>query len=536
MNVNLSQEFNTYDGIELNPLLMVDGYKTSHHKMYPQNTELVYSNFTPRSVNRMPLQAKLIVVFGTQYTMKYIQDIYQKNFFNKPKEIVCGQARQYLSSYVGSDYDTSHFEALHDLGYLPISVKSLPEGSIITQNIPFLTICNTIPEFFWLPNFLETLISSLLWKPLHSASLAFAYKQILLRNAVDTDKDNIFAVNFQGHDFSFRGMQHPESAISSGMGWLTSFWGTDTVPTLLGTNYYYQTSNVGFSIPASEHAVMTAYGKECETDAFVRLMNQYPSGLLSIVSDSFDLWNVCTRIVSDLKEKILARDGKIVIRPDSGDPIKIITGLKVDSFENASYDSECVIKDDKYYLVERTDVNREGWLIGREVSAAEVKGVIELLWDVFGGTINGQGYKILDSHIGAIYGDAITLDRLEQICIRLKEKGFATTNIVLGVGSYSLGYATRDNQGGAVKATYVVVNGVGRDIFKDPVTDRGIKKSAKGLLQVYRDINGNFKLKDQCTLEEEKQGELNTIFLDGKFIKTTTFPEIRENINQYSVI
>ena len=175
-------------------------------------------------------------------------------------------------------------------------------------------------------------------------------------------------------------------------------------------------------------------------------------------------------------------------------------------------------------------------MIGREVSAAEVKGVIELLWDVFGGTINGQGYKILDSHIGAIYGDAITLDRLEQICIRLKEKGFATTNIVLGVGSYSLGYATRDNQGGAVKATYVVVNGVGRDIFKDPVTDRGIKKSAKGLLQVYRDINGNFKLKDQCTLEEEKQGELNTIFLDGKFIKTTTFPEIRENINQYSVI
>lgn len=535
MNGKISKEqvdsFNTIKGIELNPLLMTDGYKTSHHKMYPKNTEMVYSNFTPRSVNRMPLQAKLIVVFGTQYVMKYIQDLYQKNFFDKPKNVVCGQAKAYLSSYLGTDYDVSHFEALHDLGYLPIRVKSLPEGSVITQNVPFLTICNTKTEFYWLPNFLETLISSLLWKPLHSASMAYAYKQILLKNGTDTDVNNIFIVNFQGHDFSFRGMQHPESAISSGLGWLTSFLGTDTIPALHAANYYYLTPDAGFSVPASEHAVMTAYGKESEIDAFRRLMAQYPKGIISIVSDSFDLWNVCTRIVRDLKNEILARDGKVVIRPDSGDPVKIITGMKVDSFDEASSNSECVLKDGKYYLVERTDANREGWMIGREVSIAEVKGVIELLWEAFGGTINSQGYKLLDGHIGAIYGDAITLDRLEQICDRLKEKGFATTNIVLGVGSYSLGYATRDNQGGAVKATYVIVGGVGRDIFKDPVTDRGIKKSAKGLLHVYRDTNGNFKLKDQCTWEEEGQGELQPIFVDGKFVELTSLTEIREKLN-----
>lgn len=518
-------------GIEMNPLLMTDGYKTSHHKMYPEGTELVYSNFTPRNVNRMPIQAKKIVVFGSQYVMKYIKDLYQKNFFNRPKDEVCGHAKMVLSDYLGTEYDVTHFEALHDLGYLPIRVKSLKEGTIIGQNVPFLTICNTKKEFYWIPNFLETLISSLLWKPLHSASIAYAYKQILSKAQMATDKDNVMAVYFQGHDFSFRGMQHPESAISSGMGWLTSFWGTDTIPALQAAEYYYCSKSVGFSVPASEHAVMTAYGKESEIKGFERLMNQYPKGFLSIVSDSFDLWQVCTTYIKQLKDKILARDGRVVIRPDSGDPVKIITGLKVDSFDEFSGDSECVLKDGKYYLVETTNENRVGYKLGREISENEVKGVISLLWETFGGNVNSQGYKCLNSHIGCIYGDAITLDRLEQITTRLTEKGFASTNVVLGVGSYSLGYATRDQQGGAVKATYVVVNGVGRDIFKDPVTDRGLKKSAKGLLQVYLNANGVPTLKDQCTWEEENKGLLETIFEDGNFVTGTTLTEIRDRVS-----
>lgn len=501
---------NLFVGLELNPLLMTDGYKTSHHKMYPEGTELVYSNFTPRNVTRMPLQAKKIVVFGTQYTMVYIRDIYQKNFFSKPKEEVCGQAKAYLSAYLGCDYDVSHFEALHDLGYLPIRVKSLKEGTIIGANVPFLTICNTKKEFYWLPNFLETLISSLLWKPLHSASMAFAYKQILLKNATGSDVNNIMAVNFQGHDFSFRGMQHPESAISSGMGWLTSFWGTDTIPALQAANYYYFAENVGFSVPASEHAVMTAYGKENEIDGFRRLMKQYPSGFLSVVSDSFDLWQVCTSYLPQLKEEILARDGRVVIRPDSGDPVDIICGEGLRASNHPEFTG------DDWSTVE---------LLPKE------KGVVELLWETFGGTVNEQGFKVLDPHIGCIYGDAITLDRLEQICERLKAKKFATTNVVLGVGSYSLGYATRDNQGGAVKATYVIVNGVGRDIFKDPVTDRGLKKSAKGLLQVYLDGNGVPTLKDCCTWEEEASGLLEVIFENGNFVSGQNMQEIRDRIN-----
>ena len=528
-----------------NPLLMTDGYKTSHHKMYPEGTTLVYSNFTPRNVNRMPLQAKRIVVFGSQYVMKYIQDLYDENFFSRPKDEVCGEAKSYLSSYLGTDYDVSHFEALHDLGYLPIRVKSLPEGTIITQNIPILTICNTKDEFYWLPNFLETLISSLLWKPLHSASLAYGYKQTLLNYAKQTDDDNLFLVNFQGHDFSFRGMQHPESAISSGMGWMTSFMGTDTIPSLQGIKNFYNTENVGFSVAATEHAIassLTEYEYEYDEDDNIisvktnelngirHLLNVFPTGILSMVSDTFDLFRMCSEYLPILKDEIMSRDGKLVIRPDSGDPVKIITGLKVVSFENATSNDECVLIDGKYYLVELTNVNREGWMIGREVSESETKGVISLLWETFGGTINSQGYKVLDGHIGAIYGDAITLERLEQICERLKEKKFATTNIVLGVGSYSLGYATRDQQSGAVKASYVIINGIGREIFKDPVTDRGLKKSAKGLLQVYVDQDGVYRLKDQCTWEEEGQGELKVIFENGKLINEVTFDIIRKRI------
>lgn len=488
-----------------NPLLMTDGYKTSHHRMYPEGTTLVYSNFTTRSVKRMPENAKDIVVFGLQYVMTYIHELYQENFFNRPKDEVVGEAKTFLSNYLGTDYDVSHFEALHDLGYLPINVKGLPEGTIISEKIPMLTIYNTHPDFFWLPNFLETLISSLIWKPVHSASLAYGYKKVLVKHAEKTDKENIGFVDFQGHDFSFRGMQHPESAISSGLGFLTSFAGTDTISTLQAAKYCYGDENVAFSVPASEHAVMTAYGKENEIDGFRRLIKQYPIGILSLVSDSFNLWDVCTKFVVELKEEIMARDGKLVIRPDSGDPVDILCGYTVKHWAE--------------------DHRLESY------GCPESKGVIELLWDVFGGTVNEQGYKVLDSHIGAIYGDSITIERADEICKRLEAKGFASTNVVLGVGSYSMGYATRDNQGGAVKATYVEVNGVGREIFKDPITDDGTKKSATGLLAVFKnEIDGRYELYDHCNWYLEQKSELKVIYEDGVFYNRTTLTEIRQRL------
>jgi nicotinamide phosphoribosyltransferase len=492
-----------------NPLLMTDGYKTSHHLMYPENTELVFSNFTPRSTGFMPEKAKAIVVFGVQYTIKYIVDLYNKEFFSKPKDLVCQEARQYLSAYLGSEYDVSHFEALHDLGYLPIEIKALAEGSVVQEKIPIVTVHNTLPEFFWLTNFLETLISSLLWKPLHSASLVYAYKKLLVKEAKETDSNNMWFVDYQLHDFSFRGMQHPESAISSGLGFLTSSFGTDTVPTLAAARYYYnEPYSAGVSVPASEHAVMTAYGKESEIEGFRRLMKQFPTGILSIVSDSFDLWKVCTDYLCQLKDEILNRNGKIVIRPDSGDPVDIICGERLRVSNHSEY------KGDNWNEVQ---------MLPKE------KGVVELLWDVFGGTVNEQGYKVLDSHIGCIYGDSITLDRAEEICKRLKSKGFASTNVVFGVGSYSLGYATRDSQGCAIKATYCEVAGQPREIYKDPITDSGSKKSAKGLIAVYKDPIGGFMLIDRVSWKEVNNCELKTLLKDG-VITETTLEEIRNRI------
>jgi nicotinamide phosphoribosyltransferase len=239
------------------------------------------------------------------------------------------------------------------------------------------------------------------------------------------------------------------------------------------------------------------------------LLAKYPTGILSMVSDTFDLWRMCTEYLPILKEEILARDGKLVIRPDSGNPVDIICGFE---------------KPDTLY---RNPVDAKKY----RASDAEAKGVIELLWDVFGGTVNEQGYKVLDSHIGAIYGDSITIDRAEEICARLEAKGFASTNIVLGVGSFTYQYNTRDTFGFAMKATYVEVNGEAREIFKDPITDDGMKKSATGLLYVGKgDVNGELKLFDKVTWETEAKGQLKTLYKDGNFESLTTLAEVKNRL------
>jgi nicotinamide phosphoribosyltransferase len=249
---------------------------------------------------------------------------------------------------------------------------------------------------------------------------------------------------------------------------------------------------------------MCSHGKEGEIDTLKYLMNQYPTGILSVVSDTWDLWKLITEYLPQLKEEILSRDGKLVIRPDSGDPVDIICGTQI--FEDADHYNDY-------------ELSRESIL------SSEEKGVIELLWDVFGGTINDKGYKVLDPHIGLIYGDSITPERAIQIAERLKAKGFAN-QVVYGVGSYSLGYATRDSQGGAVKSTYVEVNCEPRPIFKDPITDDGTKKSSKGLLKV----NENLELEDNVSWEEEQTGMLLPLYVDGTFSRRTTLEQIRTKI------
>lgn len=501
----------------MNPLLLTDGYKTGHHLQYPKGTTLVYSNFTPRSNKYAPKGCEQIVSFGQQMVMVQIHEAFQNEFFSKPKEEVCGEMKRELSMYLGTDYDVTHFEKLHDLGYLPIHVKGIEEGTLVPMKVPVLTIYNTHPDFYWVTNYLETILSNLLWKPMTSATIAHQYRKVLTKWQEKTDTEKSWFIDWQGHDFSMRGMDSVEAVISSGLGHLTSFSGSDSLPTIYGARKFYgEEGAVCGSVNATEHSVMCAGGADDEVGTFRRLLETYPTGILSVVSDTWDLWKVCTEHVVTLKEEILARDGKLVIRPDSGDPVDIICGT-------------------------RDEIDRD-WQ-----GTPEQKGVIELLWDVFGGTVNEQGYKVLDSHIGAIYGDSITIDRAEKICSRLADKGFASTNIVLGVGSFTYQFNTRDTFGFAMKATYVELEVpkfgefadqglnteiVGREIFKDPITDDGTKKSATGLLRVAKNEDGEITLIDKINWYDECKGMLQTIYKDGQFQNQTTLTQIRERLKK----
>ena len=506
----------------MNPLLLTDGYKTGHHQQYPKGTTLVYSNFTPRSKKYAPKGCEQIVSFGQQMVMMQIHEAFKNEFFSKPKEEVCGEMKRELSMYLGTEYDVTHFEKLHDLGYLPIHVKGIEEGTLVPMRVPVLTIYNTHPDFYWVTNYLETILSNLLWKPMTSATIAHQYRKVLTSWMEKTDKERAWFIDWQGHDFSMRGMDSVEAVISSGLGHLTSFSGTDSLPTLHGARKFYgEKEFVGGSVNATEHSVMCAGSKDDEVGTFRRLLETYPTGILSVVSDTWDLWKVCTEHVVTLKEEILARDGKLVIRPDSGDPVDIVCGMNSNPF-----------------WVDDSKLN----------NLPESKGVIELLWDVFGGTVNEQGYKVLDSHIGAIYGDSITIDRAEEICKRLEAKGFASTNIVLGVGSFTYQFNTRDTFGFAMKATYVEVLEekytdygnpgtnvpvrvkVGREIFKDPITDDGTKKSATGLLCVVSEEGGPLELIDKVGWDLEKKGLLRTIYMNGEFFNQTTLTEIKNRL------
>ena len=483
----------------MNPLLYTDGYKLDHRRQYPEQTTLVYSNWTPRKSRIEGIND--VVFFGLQYFIKkYIIEEFNTNFFSKPKEEVCKRYSRRVNNYLGENsVGIDHIEALHDLGYLPIVIKALPEGVSVPVRVPMLTLYNTKSEFFWLTNYFETLLSTVLWMPCNSATIAKQYRKILDKYAKETSSIPEF-VDWQGHDFSMRGMAGLEAAVLSASGHLLSFTGTDTIPSIDFLETYYNSDSdselIGGSVAATEHSVMCMGTNSGEEETFKRLITEvYPKGIVSIVSDTWDLWKVLTEYLPNLKEEVLAREGKVVIRPDSGDPADIICG------------------------------NPNG------ATLVEQKGVIQLLWETFGGTINDKGYKELDAHIGAIYGDSITIERAKEICERLKQNGFASTNVVLGIGSFTYQYNTRDTFGFAMKATYGEVDGEGREIYKDPITDDGTKKSAKGLLQILKE-EGVYKLKDQVSWEEEQQGELREVYRDGKLLIDDSLTEIRKRVRE----
>jgi nicotinamide phosphoribosyltransferase len=372
----------------------------------------------------------------------------------------------------------------------------------------------------------------LAWKPATSATIALQYKRNVTDWVMKTDSSQDFLIPFLCHDFSARGLS-PWDMVTSGLGHATSFRGSDTLPVIPAARYFYNELENEVcinSVNASEHSVSTTkIFTVGEKQMIIDWCKEFPTGILSIVADTFDLWKLITEYLTDpeVKKAVLARDGKLVIRPDSGDPVDIICGTQ----QAMSYPEDYELKPSE-------------------------KGVIELLWDIFGGTINEQGYKVLDPHIGAIYGDSINLERQAQIYERLAAKGFAATNIVLGIGSFTYQFNTRDTFGFAAKGAWFeteeeflatpesVEYGVRNktyNIYKDPVTDDGTKKSLKGLLAVHevQKINdttelpehSNYITQQECTHEEESKGLLQVIYEDGKFFNQTTLTEIREKID-----
>lgn len=306
-------------------ILLTDGYKLDHRRQYPEGTEYVYSNWTPRSCAYFPEAEEGAVVFGIQYFIKeYLMKQFQENFFNKPKDVAVAEFRRRVDTFLGpNNVGTKHIEELHDLGYLPIRIKALPEGTLCPIRVPALTFINTHPDFFWLTNYFETLISTTLWLPMTSATTARLYKKELIRHARKTGFKDV-DLNFLIHDFSMRGMAGVEAAIMSGMGHMTSFCGSETIPAIGALEEYYNANAerelIAATIPATEHSVMCAGGKEDELETFRRLITKvYPTGFVSIVSDTWDFWKVMTEYLPKLKDEILARDGRLVIRPDSCD-------------------------------------------------------------------------------------------------------------------------------------------------------------------------------------------------------------------------
>lgn len=499
--------------IQYNPLLCLDFYKTAHAEQYPQSLTKMVSYYTPR-MSRLADTEK-VTLFGLQaFIQEYLVDAFNENFFGKPYPKVLEEYKRVLGATIGTTgVGEKRIEKLYNLGYLPLKIRAVPEGTRTNIKVPQIEISNTHPDFVWLVNSIETMLSSTMWHTQVSAEVGYRYRQIVNEYADVTCDDSVARARLLG-DFSMRGQESVESATKSSAAFCLSFLNTATVPAILWLEDNYdcdcEKEPVAFGALSTEHSVMCSnFAVDGDEITQIRrlLTSIYPHQSFSMVSDSYDYWNLVDNLLPQLKDEILAHDGFISIRGDSGDPVDVVT--------------QTVFK----------------------------------LWDIFGGTVNSKGYKVLDPHVKAIYGDSITPQRCEAIYKILKENGFAINNVSLGVGSFSMQcletitmehmgncamgirthYSpyTRDTFGIAVKATYAEdENGNPIMIFKNPKTDSGnFKKSQRGCCRVYKTDNG-YAYEDGLTwAEAQGENELTTVFENGEFVKRYTLNEVRQNLH-----
>lgn len=465
------------------PFYYTDSYKLGHADQYPADTKAVYSNFTARSEKLLPIPEQYkdgkYVVMGIQAFMAKMDRVWTQPLMNMTKSEFNYKLDDFIAemgAFVGPNgLANERFTALYDYvrehEELPLVFRAVADGTVLDIRTPCLTVENTQPEFYWFVNYMESYISTELWKPMTTATIARFYRRVLEDYATRTGSPQEF-VDWQAHDFSMRGMSGAEDGGFSGLGHLAYFTGSDNLLSMkLAKNLYYSGDNYLYagSVPATEHSVMCMGGEDDEVGTFRRLVTQYNSGVVSIVSDTWDYFNVITNTATELKDLILNRVpdayglAKVVFRPDSGNPIDIICG-----------DPEA------------------------DEGTNERKGSLQCLWDVFGGTITETGHRLLNQRVGLIYGDSITPQRMLDILARMEAEGWASANLVFGVGSYTYQYLTRDCLGFAMKATWGMRGNKEVFLFKDPKTDNGTKKSARGRVAV---VNG--ALVDGLTLSDE---------------------------------
>lgn len=482
---------------QINPMLLMDFYKAVHSDMLNSKMTKSMSYYTPR-MSRVGRWNK-VVMFGLQMFCKtWLIDYFNDYFFNMPKDEVVGEYKRVLDASLGAGiYDYHKIEKLHNLGYLPIEIIALPEGTVVPVHVPMFGITNTHPDFAWLPQALESLISAEMWYPQITATVGKTYREIVNKYYDITCEDNVSRERALGA-FDFRGDMCVDAALKAGAGWCMSFVNTATVPVIPYLEEMFNADctkeEVAFGAVSTEHFVMCSnYAVDGDEETFLRKMltELYPDTSFSCVLDSYDYWNVIDNILPKLHREIMEHNGCMLMRGDSGDCVEVVT--------------KTVFK----------------------------------LWEQFGGTVNSKGYKVLDPHVKAIYGDSITVQRCEEIYQILMENGFACSNVALGVGSFSMHCIeennvlkpfTRDTFSSCIKACYAEVDGKCYPIFKNP-KDGGFKKSQKGLCYVYRNENGELAYKDEYTSENIPDGNLlETVFKDGKLIKEYTLKEIRERL------
>lgn len=465
-----------------NLLTATDTYKFGHLYQYPQGITKVYSYLQTRT-NKGKMDE--VVFYGLQYYIKeYLQQPITKENVDEFVETV----EHILGPGAVQRY---HYDKLVDLGYLPLRIKAVPEGTVVPVKNVLMTIENTHPDFYWLVGFVESLLLKV-WNTCTVASNSYRIKKAVTKFGLETCDTNDHT-KFQIHDFGYRGCSSEETAALSGSAHLLSFLGTDTVPAVgLIKKFYGGTWPIGLSVPASEHSVMSSYTVDGELDGFKNMLKLYPTGIVSIVSDTYNLWNVLENYTEVLRTEIETRDGKLVFRPDSGHPTDIICGD-----------------------------------LAARPGSSESKGALQILWDKFGGTLNSKGYKVLNPKVGLIYGDGIFFERMIDILSRMKEQGFASSNIVFGIGGLLLQNFNRDDLGFAMKATYCEVGDEKRSIVKFPMTDKG-KKSHSGKVALRKDAAGNMYTIDN--LDSDTDTLLQLVFEDGKLVREDTFQNIRARL------